>query len=125
MIFNSTKILLVCITLSVICFSTIAVRAEVYWSRTVEVKTGILLPKAVGLAIEFQKVASRNGVDLKVTLPIAGKTNRIRWTAVGPNVAALQENLAKLQQTQDFQRLFLRGSKIYINAIDDWWVTPF
>ena len=104
--------------------STNLVSAEAYWSRTAEVRDGTPLPVAVEHALGFVKICAENGVELAVTLPIAGNPNRIRWTSRGVDIASVQADFRKMQQVPAFQEHWMKGLEMYENPTDDWWISP-
>ena len=111
---------------TLLCFSASAtfVSANAYWSRTAEVRDGVPLPAAVQHALAFVKISAANGLELNVTLPIAGNPNRIRWSTSGKDIATVQADFRRLQQVQEFQEHWMKGLEMYENPTDDWWISP-
>ena len=103
------------VTLLSILASTTFVSAEAYWSRTAEVRDGVPLPAAVQHALGFVKISAANGLELNVTLPIAGNPNRIRWSTSGKDIATVQANFRRMQQIQEFQEHWMKGLEMYMH----------
>ena len=121
--FLTQKLSMILTLLSLLASPTF-VSAEAYWSRTAEVRDGVPLPAAVEHALGFVKICAANGVELNVTLPIAGNPNRIRWSSSGANIAAVQADFRRMQQVPEFQEHWMKGLEMYENATDDWWISP-
>ena len=86
----------IALTLFCLLATSTFVSAEAHWSRIAEVRDGVPLPAAVQHALGFVNICAANGLELNVTLPIAGNPNRIRWSASGADIETRQADFRRM-----------------------------